>query len=243
MATLHALPTPAPAPPRPHGPAWWARRWEQCRAASPWQSSQDQSPTAWQEFYGQVSSWWQQMSGHGAAFGRAAAACLADEGLLWPGASALDVGSGPGALSLALAAQGAEVSALDDSPAMLTRLMGAALAAGCPAPRCHCLDWREHAPAAPYDLVAAAFFPQALCARGIERLEAWSAGACALILGAGGEVFPFRGEIIEQLLPPPRPEARPTIWTWPETTCWPAAASPGCAGCAGRWAWIWPTTK
>ncbi|MCF8033987.1 MAG: class I SAM-dependent methyltransferase [Desulfarculaceae bacterium] len=200
MATLHALPDPAPAS-RPQGPQWWARRWDESRAASPWQSSQDQSPALWQEFYGQVSRWWQQMSGHGEAFGRAAADCLIEEGLLWPGASALDVGCGPGALSLAFGARGARVTALDDSAAMLTRFKASALAAGCPAPRCHCLDWRDHAPQAPYDLVSAAFFPQALCAEGLERLEDWSNGACALILGAGGEVFPFRGEIIRQLLP------------------------------------------
>ncbi len=202
MATLHAL-TPPAAPTRPRGPQWWARRWDQTRAASPWQSSQAHSPEAWQEFYSQVSGWWQQMSGHGAAFGQAAAARLESEGLVWPGASALDVGCGPGALSLALAGRGAQVTALDDSAAMLRRLKAAALAAAAPAPRCRCLDWQEHAPAAPYDLVAAAFFPQALCAEGVARLEGWCAGVCALVLGAGGEVFSFRQEILDQLLPQP----------------------------------------
>ena len=202
MATLHAL-TPPAGPARPRGPQWWARRWDQTRAASPWQSSQAHSPEVWQEFYNQVSGCWQKMSGHGAAFGQAATACLESEGLVWPGASALDVGSGPGALSLALAGQGARVTALDDSAAMLRRLKAAALAAASPAPRCRCLDWQEHAPAAPYDLVAAAFFPQALCAQGIARLEGWCAGACALVLGAGGEIFTFRQEILDQLLPQP----------------------------------------
>ncbi|MCB2227218.1 MAG: methyltransferase domain-containing protein [Desulfarculaceae bacterium] len=200
MATLHAL-SPASSP-RPRGAAHWARRWEAARAASPWQRSQATSPQSWRAFYEQVASWWQPLSGHGAEFGQAAASCLAAEGLLWPGASALDVGCGAGSLSLALSEGGARVTALDDSPAMLTRLKASALAQAAPAPSCACADWQEHHALEPYDLVAAAFFPQALSPHGVLRLEAWSAGACALILGSGPDVFPFRSEIIGRLLTP-----------------------------------------
>ncbi len=184
-------------------PDFWVQTWNEVHASSVIHQTQRTAPEAWLHFYDTVSSCWLEMIGEGLDLGRRAAEVLLKEDLVKSAGTALDLGCGPGALSLALAERRVSVKAVDNSRGMIACLEKSARRLRLSNLRAHCTPWEELEPKASYDLVAAAFFPQALSPQGIERMESFSRGACALVLGTGDDPLPFRRQLWSRLIQAP----------------------------------------
>jgi SAM-dependent methyltransferase len=186
---------------------FWERVWDEVRASSVIHDTQRADPQAWARFYDQVCSMWLEMIGEGEELGRRVAEYLLHEGLALREGSVLDVGCGPGALALALAERRVHVTAIDSSRGMIECLEDAAKRREIIHLRAHCTPWEDVQPSASCDLVTAAFFPQAMHPEGIRRMESFSRGACALVIGTGAESLPFRRLIWDRLIAksPPHP--------------------------------------
>jgi 2-polyprenyl-3-methyl-5-hydroxy-6-metoxy-1,4-benzoquinol methylase len=101
---------------------FWEEVWERCRKKSHLKKNQHLNPEKWREFYDRVSSLWDEINGYSRSIDNAIADFIFDYRLVFRGSSALDIGCGPGALSLALAGRGIVVTALDNSPGMINTL-------------------------------------------------------------------------------------------------------------------------
>jgi len=184
---------------------YWEKLWQELREESCFQASQADHPRRWRDFYDQTAGLWEETTGGGAAAAQAVAQGLASQGLAGVGSSVLELGCGAGSLALALAARGARVTAVDDSPGMLAELERRAAQAGLDQINAQRGDWLTLTPKDKHDLVLAAFFPPACTPRGIARLESMPAEACALVVGTGKEAFPIRRRIWERVMDTPLP--------------------------------------
>ncbi len=184
---------------------FWARAWNEVHASSVIHQTQRTAPDAWLRFYDTVSSCWLEMIGEGQDLGRRVAEVLLKEDLVKSAGTALDVGCGPGALSLALAERRVSVKAVDNSRGMIACLEMAVGRLGLPNLKAVCIPWEDLRPGAFFDLVTAAFFPQALSPDGIQRMESLSRGSCALVLGTGDDPLPFRRKLWSRLIQAPQP--------------------------------------
>lgn len=182
---------------------FWRDAWRGLRRDSFLKASQEASPQAWHGFYSQVSEVYADLWGYDGELGRRVSDLLVSHGLAGEGKRVLDVGCGPGTLTLPLLQAGSRVTALDWSRAMLDRLQDRAALLDAPPPLTVCRSWEEYQPSRPQDLVLASFFPDAFSAAGLARLESWSQGAVALVMGAGQETFAFRREMWNQVLEVP----------------------------------------
>ncbi|MFZ3048941.1 MAG: class I SAM-dependent methyltransferase [Desulfatirhabdiaceae bacterium] len=185
--------------------SFWHEIWETTRSQSILQQTQSNAPDRWQSFYNTVSDIWQVMTGDGKSLSRTAAGLLIREGVVRTGDSVLDIGCGPGALALAFAENGILTTALDSSPAMLSRMMAEATGHGLTGIVPVHSDWCDYRPTVFFDLVIAAFFPPAMSPSGINRMESLSSGFCAMIVGTGNESFPIRKKLWKRLIQTPIP--------------------------------------
>jgi SAM-dependent methyltransferase len=186
---------------------FWVQTWKEVHASSVIHQTQRSSPDAWLQFYDAVSPCWLQMFGEGLDLGRRVAEVLLNEHLVRSAGTALDLGCGPGALSLALAERRVSVEAVDNSRGMIRCVEKTARRLQLSSLRASCRQWEELEPNAFYDLVAAAFFPPAMSPEGIERMESFSRDACALVLGTGEDPLPFRRQLWSRLIQATQPAA------------------------------------
>ncbi len=177
----------------PFSEKYWAGVWSRVRKSSFLYQSQKNEPARWLAFYNNVGDIWQEMSGDGQTL---VADKIVDffirEQLAKPGDSLLEVGCGPGALSLAFAQQGLSVTALDSSAEMVAVCRSEAERRGLSHLKVVQSDWCSHQPNPPAHLVLASSFPQALNPKGIRQLERLATGHCGLLLGCGTDALPFR---------------------------------------------------
>jgi hypothetical protein len=184
---------------------FWARAWQEAGESSILQATQKTDPSRWLAFYDNVSAIWLEMMGAGWVLAGNITRFLLKNGLIGPGKTVLDIGCGPGALAISLAERGVRVTALDSSPKMLDCLMSESRCRGAQGITPVMADWSRYTSASLHDLVVAAFFPQAMTASGVQRLESLSKGCCALVTGCGKEAFPLRGRLWRRLMNDPLP--------------------------------------
>jgi SAM-dependent methyltransferase len=181
----------------------WRLAWRKARRDSFLKLSQEASPHNWQQFYAQVSDLYLDLWSHNGQVGRRVTELLCEQKVCTPGCRVLDVGCGPGTLAVPLAHQGMLVTALDLNQAMLQTLTKQASVLGLANIDTVRASWEDYLPQPAADLVVASFFPDALSARGLCRLESLSRGRAALVLGSGPETFAFRKAVWEQVLDEP----------------------------------------
>ncbi|MEZ4526462.1 MAG: methyltransferase domain-containing protein [Desulfobacterales bacterium] len=162
---------------------YWENAWKDAGNSSFLRNTQKAEPDRWFAFYNEVSDIYLSLWDH-RDFGNRAAKLFLSEGLIRHGSRVLDAGCGPGTLAIPLAEQGMEVTGLDYSPGMLKTLRENAQTRKLDIRTC-CQAFGEYMPEKKYDLVCAAFFPPCLEPEGIARLESWSDGWCAVMIGAG----------------------------------------------------------
>lgn len=191
--------------------AFWETRWKQHLNRSFLRQTQTRTPEQWQAFYDRVAGIWSGMAGMAPATATAVVRRLVQDNLICKDSTVLDIGCGPGALTMALADQCRQVTALDRSREMIRKVQQAL--AGPPAPlkprAVHALtgDWKSLPDMPVHDAAIAAFFPEACSPDGIRHLETLAAKTCVLIMGDGRETFPLRRQIWDQVMPDPCPNS------------------------------------
>lgn len=195
--------------PDPDSPEFWLESWERKRAESPFMNSQENLPERWRTFYDGMTppeaAVWRAMGD----YGEAVCDLLFRERLISAGGYALEMGCGTGTLSLPLARKGVRVLAVDRSPGMLRTLATeAAERPNVPWPQPCIGDFDTFAARPVFDLAAAACFPPALSPEGLKRLEGWSRGHAAVVVGVGTEALPFRRDLYEMFQGAPLPSGR-----------------------------------
>lgn len=184
---------------------FWAHAWQQLQDQARFKISQEQHPQRWQQFYDRMASTWEAVTGGGPPAAQAVVQALHVQGLLWPGATVLEVGCGSGSLALAMAGHVEKVTAVDDSTGMLAILRERAARSGISNITARQADWKELKPDQAHDLALAAFFPDVMNPGGLERLERLSRRACALVVGAGQEALPLRRALWPEIMGHPLP--------------------------------------
>jgi len=191
--------------------AFWETRWKQHLNRSFLSQTQTRTPEQWQAFYDRVAGIWSEVAGMARGTATAVVRRLVHENLICKDSTVLDIGCGPGALTMALADQCRQVTAIDRSREMI-RIVQQTLA-GPPAPlgtrAVHALtgDWKSLQDMPVHDIAIAAFFPEACSPDGIRHLETLATKTCVLIMGDGRETFPLRRQIWDQVMAAPCPNS------------------------------------
>ena len=187
-------------------PAFWEHAWHELQRDSILKTTQQIHPGRWRQFYDEVAGSWDQITGHGPEAAKAAVKALDAQHQLGPQTTSLDIGCGTGNLSIAMAARGVKVTAMDDSAGMASVLRRRMHEQKIKNIEIVEAKWEDLQRAASYDLVMAAFFPQVMTPKGIQRMEASARQTCSLVVGAGQETFPFRREIWQKVMHDPLPK-------------------------------------
>nr|WP_320189695.1 methyltransferase domain-containing protein [uncultured Desulfobacter sp.] len=185
----------------------WGRRWEDFGKRSFLKQTQQDYPEKWRDFYDQVAGLWGQMAGLSLGAAKVMAETLVEQDFAPVGSSVLEIGCGPGNLSLALAAYGCRVTAMDQSLGMIRVLKDKIKATDSSGVVPLAADWNTLDAARNHDLVIAAFFPEAFCPQGITCMEKLAKHACVLVVGNGAPAFPFHRQIWTQVMDAPCPVA------------------------------------
>ena len=191
----------------PHDPRYWEDAWNRENKASFLKNTQEVSPEAWDNFYDEVSGIYLEMWGRDGELGQRVADHLLSQEIIFPGSRVLDIGCGPGTTAIPLAQRGMRVLAVDNSAGMLEALAANADQAGLVELETVRSDWRDIQPGHGFDLVLAGCFPPVLTPQGLQRMERWSAGHCALLLATGSGGHTFRRELWEEILDVPFPKS------------------------------------
>ncbi len=176
-------------------PEAWGERWVNLGKNSFLKKFQEADPEKWQNFYDQVADVWEKVAGIGDAAAHEMVSALAECRIVSAGKSILEIGCGPGAFSLALAAHQCRVTAMDLSCAMIRVLEEKIVTKGGVNIVPLAADWNNMDLTPDHDLVVAAFFPEAFCPEGVSRMEHLAKQDCVLVVGTGGPAFPFYRQI------------------------------------------------
>ncbi len=189
----------------PYSLEFWNKAWQQARENSLLKTTQEVKPLSWNEFYNKVSDIWLDMHGSRRSIGKSVTALFTAEGIVGEGSSVLDLGCGSGMLSIPMAENGINVTALDQSEGMLAALESEARRRSLGNIDIHLSSWTEYPHFRKHDLVIAAFFPPALDPQGLQCLEKWTKGYCSLVLRAGEDTFAIRRELWQKIMEKPLP--------------------------------------
>ena len=183
----------------------WGDRWKNLGKNSILKQTQEAHPEKWQNFYDEVSDVWENMAGISVAAAQTLAVTLADQGMIPDGCTILEVGCGPGNLSMALAEYGCQLTAMDLSRGMIRILEHKISISGLCGIRPVAFDWNRLNLTPGYDLVVAAFFPEAFCPEGVSRMENLAKKSCVLVVGTGQSAFPICRRIWAKIVETPCP--------------------------------------
>ncbi|MCP4119244.1 MAG: methyltransferase domain-containing protein [Desulfobacteraceae bacterium] len=177
---------------------YWEDAWASLKENSIIARTQKANPDAWHGFYNRVGRVYHRIWGGPGDLGNRLAGHLVAEGLACPGRSVLDLGCGPGTLTIPLARSGCRVMAVDYAPGMLATLKkrggpGLSIAV-------RCARFEELEDSSAHDLVLAAFFPPVFSPEGVAAMEKLSQGCCAVVLGSGNGGLPLRDRLWSALM-------------------------------------------
>jgi SAM-dependent methyltransferase len=189
--------------------AFWGTRWKNHLNRSFLRQTQKQTPEQWQAFYDRVAGIWSEMAGLTLGTATAVVHRLVQDKLIRKDSTVLDIGCGPGSLTMALANQQMQVTALDRSKEMIRmvkqRLANQTARPEGPAVRAVTGDWHALPDMPVHDAAIAAFFPEACSPDGIHHLETLATDTCLLIMGDGTDTFSLRRQIWARVMPAPFP--------------------------------------
>jgi SAM-dependent methyltransferase len=183
----------------------WELRWRQLAGASPQLRAQATDPGRWRMLYDRVAPLWDVLSAGVEGTGGRIAALARQRRLLRPEDRVLEVGCGTGSLALAMAEQGALVTAIDQSPGMIRVLRGKLPGTPRPGVVAAVADWHRLRPTRSFQLAAACCVPDALSPAGLRELDLLSCRHCLVVLGHGGDAFPLRRQIWLRAMTEPLP--------------------------------------
>lgn len=153
---------------------------------SPYHLAQRQTSKQWQAFYDQASAHYHCMNGDQQNVGHTVTEVLLSRELIASGAYALDLGCGPGTLTLPLARKGVKVTAVDASWAMLQTLQKQANS-GCKENiTLLCQDVTDIDLPLGYDLIIAANFPWVFNAHSLNLIERAAPAYCVILFTDNG---------------------------------------------------------
>lgn len=144
---------------------------------------------------------------------------LEENGFRAKGARVLDIGCGPGTLSLPLARAGAKVTSLDISKGMLARLCGAAESEGLSIDTVECSWWNADIDAlgfkGTFDLVISSMTPAIRDAETFDRMMACSRKHCFYIGSLPGTGNPATQDLLKNISRTPGPRRSPMGMVFP----------------------------
>lgn len=164
---------------------FWEEQWAEAKRSAFLSKSQSVKPESWLDFFDSISDIYLKIWGNGDYFGKTAVNTLVAENLINKESNVLDAGCGPGTLAIPMAAHTAKVTGMDYSPAMLNILKKEALKHNIFNIETVCTSFENYSPDTKYDLVTASFVPPSLNPDGIRKMESWTKGYCAVMVGAG----------------------------------------------------------
>jgi len=185
--------------------AFWETCWKHLLNGSLLRQTQKKTPEQWQIFYNRVAGIWSSMAGITAKTATAIAGHLVQEQVIKKGGTVLDIGCGPGTLTLALAEQDMQVTALDNSQGMIQVVKQKLSDRRDLAVHTIFGDWRALPETPVHDAAIAAFFPEACSPDGIHHMETLAADTCVLVMGDGTDTFSLRRQIWDRVMPVPCP--------------------------------------
>ena len=190
---------------------FWKTIWDKQKQVSVISRFQKLFPDRWRRFYERVGAYWSRVAGDAQGTARRVVDVLLRCGVVSPGCSVLDLGCGPGLLSVALAQAGCLVTAVDRSPSMLKALREAAGPLLSRHIKTLCVPWEELDEQKGHDVVIAAFFPDALSPHGLLRLEECAKLSCVIVASSSPFGLPYQMPLWRALMGDDSPDARHTI--------------------------------
>jgi SAM-dependent methyltransferase len=194
-------------------PGCWEKKWRRQKKRSRLSKTQEISPEKWGVFYNEVSDLWLSMWGAPFELGYRVADVLTANSVILPGGRILDAGCGSGSIGIPFARRGMNVTAVDNSPAMLDQLRLAAEKENIRNIEIIRSEWDDYIRTfrpPRFDCAVAAFFPSVFSPDGIRELETLS-DCCCLIMGDGEDPFPYRKELWQRILGRPLPDRRHSL--------------------------------
>jgi SAM-dependent methyltransferase len=185
----------------------WDVRWQRLADSSPQLRTQAASPRLWWSFYDQFAPLWDELTVGTVDVGGRLAELARKRQLFRAGNRVIEVGCGTGGLALALAARGAQVTAVDQSLGMIGTLRHRVQRARQPGIVAAVANWRCLRFNRGFDLAVACCVPDVLRPEGLRQLERLSHERCMVVLGHGEGVFPLRRQIWRRAMSEPLPEA------------------------------------
>ncbi len=164
---------------------FWEKQWAEAKRSAFLSKSQSVKPESWLDFFDSISDIYLKIWGNGDYFGKTALNTLIAENLINKESNVLDAGCGPGTLAIPMAEHAAKVTGMDYSAAMLNVLKQEASKRSISNIETICTPFESYYPDTQYDLVTASFVPPSLNPDGITKMESWTKGYCAVMVGAG----------------------------------------------------------